>query len=226
MKHTPTPWRYIEFADSSDCFVQADRSKPDHPYDIEILGDDTNSKFYPLEQKKADAKRIVECVNLFHEIEDPTAYMKNINAMLLKASDAVNENVALKKQIEMMRGQIDDKIALIKERDGLREQVRKLSELTGQLTHSGLSGQTSSQTELANESALFSEAEIEAHRLAELSAGANAEDTRNTMHDLDIIEKRVNVLIDKTFLAFSIVVVVVVVLTIHSIIQIIQFITK
>lgn len=63
MKHTPTPWRYRELPHGNDCFVQADRLKPEHPYDIEILGDDTNEDLYPLEQKKADAQRIVACVN-------------------------------------------------------------------------------------------------------------------------------------------------------------------
>lgn len=147
---------------------------------------DGKGRFVPV---LANAERIVECVNLFHEIDKPTAYMLNTHQMLLKAGDAVNENEVLKKRVESQQNHIsihvDEKLQLINERDELREQVRKLSELTGQLTPSGLSGQTSSHTELSNESALFPDTEIEAHHLAELSAGANAEDTRNTMHDAE-----------------------------------------
>ena len=88
MKHTPTPWRYRELSKGSDCFIQADRTKPEHPYDIEIMGDDTNPKFYPIEQKMADAKRIVACVNAMVGIEDP-----------MRLREAVDEQYILLKEL-------------------------------------------------------------------------------------------------------------------------------
>lgn len=75
-KHSKEPWIYREFPDQRDCFVQAKRNKPTDPYDIEILGDDTNPDLYPIEQKMADAKRIVACVNAFEGIDDPIEWMK------------------------------------------------------------------------------------------------------------------------------------------------------
>ena len=66
--HTLLPWAVRRMGD--DCFVQAKRLKPEHPYDIEIIGDDVNEELYPVEQKMADAKFIVRAVNSHDDLLD------------------------------------------------------------------------------------------------------------------------------------------------------------
>ncbi len=69
VKHTPTPWRVRYFPDNKDCFVQADRTKPEHRYDIEIIGEDTGGDYYPYEQKEADCHFIVTACNSHYSLK-------------------------------------------------------------------------------------------------------------------------------------------------------------
>lgn len=39
--------------------VEADKLKPDHPYNIDVLGDDRNEKLYPPKVARADAELMV-----------------------------------------------------------------------------------------------------------------------------------------------------------------------
>ncbi len=66
MEHTPTPWRVMTLPRT--VFIQANRNKPTDPYDIEIMGDDTNEDLYPEIQKCADAEFIVKAVNAHEEL--------------------------------------------------------------------------------------------------------------------------------------------------------------
>lgn len=62
------PWRIREHPDPSrddHFFVQAPRNDPSHPYDIEVMADDTGGSLYPVEQKRADAEFIVLAENHF-----------------------------------------------------------------------------------------------------------------------------------------------------------------
>lgn len=107
MEHTPTPWRVIIFPDGSDCFVQADRNNPTDPYDIEILGDDTNPNFYPISQKMADAERIVACVNACEGI--PNDKLPRLHEMLDDGTAALDACVRLEHYMkELLRFAAND----------------------------------------------------------------------------------------------------------------------
>ena len=53
---TPGKWflRCMPGGAVNDCFVQAPRLSPRHPYDIEVAGDDCGSELYPAEMRRAD----------------------------------------------------------------------------------------------------------------------------------------------------------------------------
>jgi len=71
MTHSKLPWRIRAHpGNPDDFFIQADRNRPDHPYDIEVLGDDTNSVLYPVEQKRADAELIVQATAAMQNTTD------------------------------------------------------------------------------------------------------------------------------------------------------------
>lgn len=58
-QHTPEPWRVRTIGD--DCFITA-ATEPGMAYGPEIMGDDYTG-YGDAERKKADARRIVACVN-------------------------------------------------------------------------------------------------------------------------------------------------------------------
>ncbi|MFA5526940.1 MAG: hypothetical protein WC992_08955 [Acholeplasmataceae bacterium] len=68
MNHTKEPWEVREFPDGSDCFVTA-KKEGKMAYGPEIMGDDYTG-YGDYERKKADAKRIVACVNACAGITD------------------------------------------------------------------------------------------------------------------------------------------------------------
>lgn len=80
MNHTPEKWRIRELAgDKEEFFIAAD-PPPSHPLhgrtkDIEIMSDE----HYPT--KRADAERIVACVNAMEGIADPAALIHIIHEM-------------------------------------------------------------------------------------------------------------------------------------------------
>jgi hypothetical protein len=78
-KHSKLPWIVTEYPFGRQCFVQATRNKETEPYDIKVLGDDLGGDLYPYEQKKADAQRIVDCVNALAGIDRPVAWVKEID---------------------------------------------------------------------------------------------------------------------------------------------------
>ena len=61
MNHTKEPWEVREFPDGSDCFITAEKEGK-MAYGPEIMGDDYTG-YGDIERKKADARRIVACVN-------------------------------------------------------------------------------------------------------------------------------------------------------------------
>jgi len=65
IKHSQLPWEVIEHPNGDDLFIRAPKNNPEDPYDIEVMGDDTNEDLYPLEQKRADAYLIVEATNSY-----------------------------------------------------------------------------------------------------------------------------------------------------------------
>ena len=78
MKHTPGPWtiRFMNRENIEDgFFIQAPRLKPTHPYDIEILGEDTGGDMYTKEQRYADAVLTVQAPNML-------ALLKKISTQL------------------------------------------------------------------------------------------------------------------------------------------------
>lgn len=70
LKHSPLPWivRRLPRGGVGECFIQAARLKPTDPYDIEVMGDDTNPNLYPDELKAADAEFIVRACNNFEAL--------------------------------------------------------------------------------------------------------------------------------------------------------------
>lgn len=62
MTHSKLPWRKVTFPDGGS-FIQADRNKPEDPYDIEIFGEDVNPNLYPQEQKDLDIDLTLRFVN-------------------------------------------------------------------------------------------------------------------------------------------------------------------
>lgn len=106
-KHTHEPWRYVQIGDGDDCFIQADRNKPSDPYDIEVMGDDTNEELYPMKQKMADAARIVACVNAMAGIEDPDMFMKEHEGMRYQYNEA-------RKHRDHFRNERDELLAMLK----------------------------------------------------------------------------------------------------------------
>lgn len=50
-RHSKLPWRVRELGGT--CFIEADKNKPSDPYNIEVMGDDTNDDLYPESQKSA-----------------------------------------------------------------------------------------------------------------------------------------------------------------------------
>lgn len=75
-EHTPTPWYIQEHPAIEDEFYLAGQRTEDHPYfNVTSLGPDILSdEDYP--RKRADAERIVACVNAFEGIKDPEAWIK------------------------------------------------------------------------------------------------------------------------------------------------------
>jgi hypothetical protein len=79
MQHSKLPWIVrTNPRDEDYCFVQAPRNKPTDPYDIEVMGEDMNEDLYSPQQKRADAEFIVECVNLFKGVKNPSKYFNEI----------------------------------------------------------------------------------------------------------------------------------------------------
>jgi hypothetical protein len=87
-KHTKLPWELVN--DRGLVFIKADRTDPSHPYDIEVMGDDTNEDLYPDEQKLADAAFIVKACNAYYENE---AIKAELLAALESAVELVGEIV-------------------------------------------------------------------------------------------------------------------------------------
>lgn len=66
--HSQLPWRVRVHPQNKDqFFIEASKNSPDHPYDIEVMGEDTG-KLYPDAQKRADADFIVKAVNCHDEL--------------------------------------------------------------------------------------------------------------------------------------------------------------
>lgn len=62
MKHSKLPWRKVTFPNGGS-FIQADKNKPEDPYDIEVFGEDVNPNLYPQEQKDLDIDLTLKFVN-------------------------------------------------------------------------------------------------------------------------------------------------------------------
>jgi hypothetical protein len=67
LKHTQGEWKVVEFPDKSDCFVQAPKTNPSDPYEIEIM-QDGHDGLYSYEQKMADAKLIAAAPELLEAL--------------------------------------------------------------------------------------------------------------------------------------------------------------
>lgn len=69
MTHSKLPWRIREHPRDPDRFhIEAERNDPLHPYDIEVMGDDTGL-LYPVEQRRSDAELIVRATMAYEAIQ-------------------------------------------------------------------------------------------------------------------------------------------------------------
>jgi hypothetical protein len=69
--HSKLPWR-LRFhpADDTRFIIEADKNSHTHPYNIEVMADDSGGDLYPTEQKLADAELIVRAVNAHDALVD------------------------------------------------------------------------------------------------------------------------------------------------------------
>lgn len=67
MKHTPTPWEYFE--ERGHYLITRNYPKQEGKFIV------INDQAFDNE---ADVHRIVECVNLFHGIKNPTKYLREL----------------------------------------------------------------------------------------------------------------------------------------------------
>lgn len=87
-KATPGPWGHRVHPNGVQSFVQAPRLKPDHPYDIEILGEDRNEELYPPAQALADGDLIA---NAPTDLTDLLAYVERQRADLESVTATLKE---------------------------------------------------------------------------------------------------------------------------------------
>lgn len=84
---SPGTWRVREGADASQFFIQAPRLDPQHPYDIEVLGEDDT--LYPT--RRADADAIVGLMNFVRQFGPELAGALEV---LRATSTPINSDVA------------------------------------------------------------------------------------------------------------------------------------
>lgn len=116
IKHTPEPWRFKEFPSNDQCFIQADRNKATDPYDIEVMGDDTNEKYYPYEQKKSDALRIVSCINACAGMEDPAKEIEELKEQVKMFQHAFNVTEREKQAVTKQRDELKKVLEYVMDR--------------------------------------------------------------------------------------------------------------
>ena len=57
----------------NDFFVELDKQNPDHPYNIEVLGDDVDGEIYTKEMKRFHAELMVSAGNAYVDCGFPPA---------------------------------------------------------------------------------------------------------------------------------------------------------
>ncbi|HEC66589.1 MAG TPA: hypothetical protein ENI23_15040 [bacterium] len=88
-EHTPTPWKIQNHPADPTEFYLAGQKTEDHPYynstsyPPEILSDED----YP--RKRADAERIVACINAMEGIADPEKFMSQFKEPIFSKKEKI-----------------------------------------------------------------------------------------------------------------------------------------
>lgn len=101
MKHTPEPW-HVSSVPKDGLNNPAIQSFELYPRLVAVTTDNKD-----FDERLANAKRIVACVNACSGVENPDEYLQSARDAISTALQIRNEHEALKKECDRLRAEVE-----------------------------------------------------------------------------------------------------------------------